>query len=95
MHRSHDSPSDSSPRKRHRIPNRVADAARRARDDTAGTHALIEILLAHRIMNPTAFTAAMDHAVASGCLDAQVVLIDARRDSGQVAAVVPIGALAR
>jgi transposase len=71
------------------------DAARRARGDTAGTRALIEILLAHRTMTAAALTAAMDRAVASGCLDPQVVLIDARRDSGQVAAVVPIGALAR
>jgi len=37
----------------------------------------------------------MDRAVASGCLDPEVVLIDARRDTGQVAPVVPIGALAR
>jgi hypothetical protein len=37
----------------------------------------------------------MDRAVASGCLDPEVMLIDARRDTSQVAPVVPIGALAR
>jgi transposase len=75
------------------------DAARRARGDAAGTRALIEILLAHRTMPAAALTAAMDRAVATGCLDPQLVLIDARRDtsrtSSEVAAVVPIGALAR
>jgi len=71
------------------------DAARRARGDAAGTRALIEILLAHRTMPAVALTAAMDRAVASGCLEPQVVLIDARRDTTQVAPVVPIGALAR
>jgi hypothetical protein len=71
------------------------DDARRARGDAAGTRALIEILLAHRTMNADALTAAMDRAVTSGCLDPEVVLIDARRDTTQVAPVVPIGALAR
>ncbi|MGI8721579.1 MAG: Mu transposase domain-containing protein [Geodermatophilaceae bacterium] len=71
------------------------DAARRTRGDAAGTRALIEILLAHRTMAAAALTAAMDRAVASGCLDPAVVLIDARRDITQVAPVVPIGALAR
>ena len=71
------------------------DAARRARGDAAGTRALIQILLAHRTMTTAALTSAMDRAVASGCLNPEVVLIDVRRDTGQVAAVVPIGALAR
>lgn len=71
------------------------DAARRARGDAGGTRAMIEILLAHRTMPTTALTAAMDRAVTSGCLDPQVVLIDARRDTTQVAPVVPIGALTR
>jgi transposase len=71
------------------------DAARRARGDAAGTRALIEILLTHRTMTAAVLTAAMDRAVASGCLDPEVVLIDARRDTSQVAPVVPIGALAR
>jgi transposase len=71
------------------------DATRRARGDAAGTRALIEILLAHRTMTTTALIAAMDRAVASGCLDPEIVLIDARRDVTQIAPVVPIGALAR
>ena len=57
------------------------DAARRARGDAAGTRALIEILLAHRTMPAAALRAAMDRAVASGCLDPETVLIDARRDT--------------
>ena len=71
------------------------DAARRARGDAAGTRALIEVLLAHRSMPAAALTAAMDRAVASGALDPQLVLIDARRDQTPVAAVIPIGVLAR
>jgi transposase len=71
------------------------DAARRARGDGAGTRALIEILLAHRTTAATALTAAMDRAVASSCLDPQVVLIDARRETTHLAPVIPIGALAR
>ncbi|MBA2417138.1 MAG: IS21 family transposase [Geodermatophilaceae bacterium] len=71
------------------------DAARRARGDAAGTRALIEVLLAHRTMTAGALTAAMDRAVASGCLAPEVVLIVARRDTSQVVPVVPIGALAR
>jgi hypothetical protein len=71
------------------------DTARRARGDAAGTRALIEILLAHRSMPAAALIAAMDRAVASGCLDPQLLLIDGCRDSTQAAPVVPIGALAR
>jgi transposase len=71
------------------------DAARRVRGDGAGTRALIAILLAHRTMPATALRAAMDRAVASGCLDPESVLIDARRDTSPLAPVVPIGALAR
>ena len=37
----------------------------------------------------------MDRAVASGCLDPESVLIDARRDTSPRSPVVPIGALAR
>ena len=71
------------------------DAARTARGDAAGTRALITILLAHRAMVAAALIAAMDRAVASGCLDPETVLIDARRDTTAIAPVVPIGALAR
>ena len=76
---------------------RYWDAARRQHGDAAGTRALIEVLLAHRTLPAAVLTAAMDRAVSSGVLDPQVVLIDARRQAsgGQVAAVVPIGTLAR
>jgi transposase len=70
------------------------DAARTARGDAKGTRALITILLAHRTMAAGALIAAMDRAVTSGCLDPEAVLIDARRDTTAIAAVVAIGALA-
>ena len=73
---------------------RYWDAVRRARGDAAGTRALVDILLAHRSLPAATLTAAMDRAVASGCLDPQVVLIDARREPAPAPAV-PIGALAR
>ena len=72
------------------------DAVRRVRGDAAGTRALVEILLAHRSMPAALLIAAMDRAVASGCLDPQVVLIDARRKpTTQLAPVAAVGALAR
>ena len=71
------------------------DAARSARGDAMGTRTLIAILLAHRTMPAAALIAAMDRAVASGCLDPETVIIDARRDTNQIATVVAIGALAR
>ena len=75
---------------------RYWDAARRGRGDAAGTRALIEVLLGHRTLPAPALARAMDKAVASGVLDPQAVLIDARRlASGRVAPVIPIGALAR
>lgn len=74
---------------------RYWDAVRRARGDSAGTRALVEILLAHRTLPAAALAAAMERAVTSGCLDPQLVVIDARRGPGPIAPVVPIGALAR
>jgi transposase len=75
---------------------RYWDAARRQHGDAAGTRALIEVLLAHRTLPAAAVEAAMTKAITSGVLDAQAVLIDARRQAGrQVAPVIPIGALAR
>ena len=75
---------------------RYWDAARRALGDTAGTRALIEVLLGHRTLPAPALLEAMDRAVHSGVLDPQAVLIDARRLAVRpVAAVIPIGALAR
>lgn len=75
---------------------RYWDAARRERGDAGGTRALIEVLLAHRTLPAAALQIAMGKATDAGLLDPQVVLIDARRHAGgQVAPVIPIGALAR
>jgi len=75
---------------------RYWDAARRERGDAAGTRTLIEVLLAHRTLPAAALLRAMDRAIDAGTLEPQLVLIEARRDaSGQVAPVIPIGALAR
>jgi transposase len=75
---------------------RYWDAARRALGDTAGTKALIEVLLGHRVLAAAVLCDAMDRAVHSAVLDPQAVLIDARRLAGRpVAPVIPIGALAR
>jgi hypothetical protein len=81
---------------------RYGDAARTQRGDAAGTRALIEVLLAHRILPTAALLAAMGKAIDSGVLDPQVVLIDARREAAGhvdgisgVAPVIAIGALAR
>lgn len=73
------------------------DAARRERGDKAGTAALIELLLAQRTLPAPALITAMSRAVEAGTLDPQVVIIEARRQTGLglPAPVVPIGALAR
>ena len=75
---------------------RYWDAARRKHGDAAGTRALTEVLLGHRTLPAPALARAMDKAVASGALDPQAVLVDARREAGgHVAPVIPIGTLAR
>ena len=75
---------------------RYWDAVRRARGDGAGTRALVEVLLAHRTMPAAVLIAAMDRAVDTGCLDPQVVLIDARTgQAAHIAPVIPIAALTR
>jgi len=76
---------------------RYWDAMRRARGDSAGTRAMVEILLAHRSMPAGLLIAAMDRAVTSGALDPQVVLIDARAGGqrAHLAAVIPMPALTR
>ena len=72
------------------------DSARAARGDAGGTRALIAILRAHRTMAAAALITAMNRAVASGCLDPETVLIDARRDTtSALAPVVAIDGLAR
>jgi len=71
------------------------DAARTARGDATGTRALITVLLAHRSLPAAALITAMDRAVASGCLDPEAVIIDARRAATPLAPAAAIGALAR
>lgn len=75
---------------------RYWDAVRRARGDAPGIRALVEVLLAHRTLPSHQLTQAMDRAVASGILNPDLVLIDARRvATPAVATVVPIGGLDR
>lgn len=75
---------------------RYWDATRRDRGDGPGTRALVELLLAHRMMPAHLLTEAMDRAVETGLLNPEVVLIDARRAAAQhVTPVVPIGELDR
>ena len=75
---------------------RYWDAVRRARGDAAGTRALVEVLLAHRTLPAAVLIAAMDRAVATGCLDPQVVLIDARASqAAHIAPVIPIATLTK
>jgi transposase len=71
-------------------------AARRQLGDSAGTKALIEILLAHRYLDAAALLTGIAHALRVGSVDPAVVLIEARRATrGAGAVVVPIGTLAR
>ncbi|HXZ72987.1 MAG TPA: IS21 family transposase, partial [Streptosporangiaceae bacterium] len=75
---------------------RFWELARRRLGDAAGTSALVEVLLAHRTLPAAALLTALDAAVRDGCVDPQLVVINARRADGEkVAEVVPIGALTR
>ncbi|MGH9285324.1 MAG: IS21 family transposase, partial [Acidimicrobiales bacterium] len=68
--------------------------ARRRRGDRDGTRALIEVLLAHRSLPAEAVVEALVAAVQAEIVDPAVVIVEARRRAeGQVAGVVPIGAL--
>jgi transposase len=70
--------------------------ARRRLGDANGTRALIEVLLAHRILPAEALVAGMEGALRVGSVDPAVVLVEARRQrSERSAVVVPIGELAR
>ena len=75
---------------------RYWDVVRRTRGDAVGTRALVEVLLAHRTLPAAVLVAAMDRAVQTGCLDPQVVLIDARTgQAAHVAPVIPIATLTK
>lgn len=47
--------------------------------DARGTRALVEVLLAHRTLPAVDLATAMDSAVATGIVNPEVVIIDARR----------------
>ena len=70
--------------------------ARRRLGDRAGTAAMIEVLLAHRLLPAVAVIAGMHATLNLGCVDPAVVVIEARKHAhDSTAAVLPIGALAR
>ncbi len=71
-------------------------AARKKLGDSAGTRALIEVLLLHRSVPRDSLLAGIRAALAVGSVDAEVVAIEARKIAERAAApVVPIGALSR
>lgn len=63
----------------HGHPSAVLGAARGAYGDAGGTRALIEVLLAHRTLPAGILSEAIAAAVEHACLDADAVIIDARR----------------
>jgi transposase len=66
--------------------------ARRQLGDADGTRAMVEVLLGHRTLAADALVAGMSRALATGSVDPQVVLIEARRAAeDKVAPVIPIG----
>jgi transposase len=70
--------------------------ARRRLGDRDGTKAMIEVLLAHRLLSSDALIAGMRAALNLDVVDPAVVLIEARKHAHDTAApVVPIGSLAR
>lgn len=76
--------------------DRFWDAARRRLGERDGTKALIEVLLAHRILPAAAVIAGMAAALEVGSVDPAVVAIEARKAAeGSTVPVLPIGELAR
>jgi len=70
--------------------------ARRVLGDRDGTKATIDVLLAHRLLPADAVIAGMCAALSLGVVDPAVVVIEARKHAhDSVAAVLPIGTLAR
>ena len=75
------------------VHDRFWAAARRERGDSAGTRALIEVLLLHRRMPPDDVLAGIDAAMAVGSTAPELVAIEARRiRDADLAPVVPIEA---
>lgn len=76
--------------------DRFVELARRRLGDKAGTKALIEVLLAHRVLPHQAVTAGIDRALAVGSVDPDVVIVEARRAAEQRdPAPTPIAGLGR
>jgi transposase len=70
--------------------------ARRQRGDRDGTAAMIEVLLAHRLLPVDAVVAGMHAALTAGVVDPAVVVIEARKHTHDTTApVLPIGTLVR
>ena len=72
---------------------RFWNEARRRLGDANGTRAMVEVLLAHRSLPADAVVAGITAALGVGSVDAQVVIIEARRTAHNdtVAPVIPIG----
>lgn len=76
------------------VHERFWTAARRKLGDTAGTRALIEILLAHRHVDHQVLLEGMQRALSAGSVDPAVVLVEARRSGeGGRSVSIPIGSL--
>jgi transposase len=76
--------------------DRYWTVARRKLGDQDGTRALVEVLLAHRVLPADAVRAGMRAAVAVGVVDPDVVIVEARRAADdRRGVVVPIGVLER
>ncbi len=73
--------------------DRFYNLARARLGDRDGTKAMIEVLLAHRILPHAAVVAGIEAALSVSCVDAQVVLVEARRATEEVAErpALPVG----
>jgi transposase len=69
--------------------DRFFDVARRRLGDKAGK-ALIEVLLAHRVLPHEAVVAGIDRALAVGSIDPDVVIVEARRAAEQTSVLAPV-----
>jgi hypothetical protein len=67
--------------------------ARRRLGDADGTRAMVEVLLAHRTMAADAVVAGMTRALAAGSVDAQIVIVEARRAAQEHDPVAPVIAI--
>ncbi len=78
------------------VHQRFWDIARRRLGDSAGTKALIEVLLLHRSLPSVSVLAGVEGALRAGSVDPAVVAIEARRAmEATLTAPTPIAALAR